>query len=158
MNLGNLKYASGSRKKVKRLGRGQGSGHGGTSTKGHKGDRARSGARFKPGFEGGQMPLHRRLPKFGFHNINRIEFQVINLSLIEKLGDSVITPQLLITKNLIKANGGPVKILGDGDLTRAIQVSANAFSKTAITKIEAKGGKAVIVETRTKKGIDQPKA
>jgi large subunit ribosomal protein L15 len=149
--LSNLKYAEGSRKKVKRVGRGQGSGHGGTSTRGHKGQRSRSGAKFRAWFEGGQMPLQRRVPKFGFKNINRVEYVTINLddiqSLIDKgkIKETVINKEYLLTNNFIKGKKLPLKILGNGELTAKLEITANAFSKSAIEKIEKGGGKAVTI-------------
>ena len=149
--LSNLKYAEGSRKKKKRVGRGQGSGYGGTSTKGHKGQRSRSGAKFRPWFEGGQMPLQRRVPKFGFKNINRVEYITINLddsqALIDsgKISETKIDKEYLLTRKLIKGRNMPLKVLGNGDIKTKIEITADAFSKTAIDKIEKGGGKAVIV-------------
>lgn len=149
--LSNLKYAEGSRKKKKRVGRGQGSGYGGTSTKGHKGQRSRSGAKFRPWFEGGQMPLQRRVPKFGFKNINRVEYITINLDDIQalidsgKISETKIDKEYLLTRKLIKGRNMPLKVLGNGDIKTKIEITADAFSKTAIDKIEKGGGKAVIV-------------
>lgn len=149
--LSNLKYAEGSRKKKKRVGRGQGSGFGGTSTKGHKGQHSRSGAKFRSWFEGGQMPLQRRVPKFGFKNINRKEFMTINLDDIQSFIDSgkitgtKIDKDFLITNKLLKGKNKPLKILGNGELKTTIEITANAFSKAAKEKIEKGGGKAVVV-------------
>ncbi|HMQ69006.1 MAG TPA: 50S ribosomal protein L15 [Ignavibacteria bacterium] len=149
--LSNLKYAEGSRKKKKRVGRGQGSGYGGTSTKGHKGQHSRSGAKFRAWFEGGQMPLQRRVPKFGFKNINRVEYITINLDDIQalidsgKISETKIDKEYLLTKKLIKGRNMPLKVLGNGEIKTKIEITANAFSKTAIDKIEKGGGKAVIV-------------
>ncbi|MBP9191943.1 MAG: 50S ribosomal protein L15 [Ignavibacteria bacterium] len=149
--LSNLKYAEGSRKKKKRVGRGQGSGYGGTSTKGHKGQRSRSGAKFRTWFEGGQMPLQRRVPKFGFKNINRVEYITINLDDIQalidsgKISETKFDKEYLLTKKLIKGRNMPLKVLGNGEIKTKIEITANAFSKTAIDKIEKGGGKAVIV-------------
>ncbi|MDR0510643.1 MAG: 50S ribosomal protein L15 [Rikenellaceae bacterium] len=146
MNLSNLKPKEGSIGREKRIGRGQGSGHGGTSTRGHKGAQSRSGYSSKLGFEGGQMPLQRRLPKFGFKNPNRVEYKAINLSTLEaiaaKTGLAVITPETLVQAGMA-AKADLVKILGNGALTKAIEVSANAFSKSAAAAIEAAGGKVV---------------
>ncbi|HBS85518.1 MAG: 50S ribosomal protein L15 [Bacteroidetes bacterium GWF2_38_335] len=140
MNLSNLKPAEGSTKKRKRIGRGQGSGHGGTSTRGHKGAKSRSGYSKKIGFEGGQMPLHRRLPKFGFQNINRVEYKAINLKDLQSLADkrnlNKIDIQVLIDNGLISRND-LVKILGNGKLTTKLDVTAHKFSKTAKEAIEA---------------------
>ena len=149
--LSNLKYAEGSTKKKKRVGRGQGSGHGGTSTKGHKGQHSRSGAKFRAWFEGGQMPLQRRVPKFGFRNINRVEFTTINLDDIQafidsgKIKEMKIDKEYLISNKLLKGKNMPLKILGNGEITSKIEITANAFSKTAKEKIEKGGGKAVII-------------
>ena len=145
MKLNNLKPASGSTHSRKRIGRGPGSGLGGTSTRGHKGAKARSGYKRKIGFEGGQMPLQRRLPKFGFKNINRVEYQPVNLSTIqalaEKLNLTKIGVEELAEAGLVNARG-LVKILGNGKLTAKVEVVANAFSKTAEAAIQAVGGTA----------------
>lgn len=149
--LSNLQYAEGSRKKKKRVGRGQGSGHGGTSTKGHKGQHSRSGAKFRAWFEGGQMPLQRRVPKFGFKNINRIEYVTINLDDIQtfidsgKISETKIDKEYLLSNKLIKGKNMPFKVLGNGELKAKIEISANAFSKSAKEKIEKGGGKAVVI-------------
>jgi len=143
MNLHNLTPAKGSVKKTKRIARGQGSGHGGTSTRGHKGAKSRSGYSTKIGFEGGQMPLQRRVPKFGFKNINRVEYKAINLdiiqSLIERKNVTEITPDVLRTHGLISRND-LVKVLGRGELKSKISVSAHKFSDTAKAVIEEQGG------------------
>lgn len=150
-HLGNLQYAEGSRKKKKRLGRGQGSGRGGTSTRGHKGAQSRSGAKSKPGFEGGQMPLQRRLPKFGFTNINRKEYLGINVARLEELvvkgviTDGVITPDVLYSIGVVAKRRALVKILGNGELKSKLTITAHAFSATAKEKIEAAGGTATTV-------------
>lgn len=145
MNLNNLKPAKGSTKRSKRIGRGQGSGKGGTSTRGHKGAQSRSGYSRKRGFEGGQMPLYRRLPKFGFKNISRKEFAGINIDVLQKLADekgiTVFDKEIFVANGLISKNE-LIKILGRGELKSKIEVKANAFSKSAISAIEAKGGKA----------------
>ena len=145
MKLNNLKPATGATGREKRIGRGEGSGHGGTSTRGHKGAQSRSGYSRKPGFEGGQMPLQRRLPKFGFNNINRVEFKAINLSTLqelnEKRGVEIINLDVLAQFGLISKND-KVKILGNGNLTAKLDVTAHAFSKSAIAQIEAQQGKA----------------
>ena len=149
--LSNLTPAAGSRRKTKRIGRGQGSGHGKTSTKGHKGAKSRSGHKFKLWFEGGQMPLSRRVPKFGFKSRNREEVQAVNVEGLErvvtekKLSGSVVTPEVMYSLGLISKKHVPVKILGNGDLKSKLEVSAHAFSKSAITKIEAAGGKATVL-------------
>ena len=149
MNLHNLKPAKGSTHNTKRVGRGQGSGKGGTATRGTKGAQARAGYEHKVGFEGGQMHIQRRLPKWGFTNPTRVEYKAVNLSslqaLSESLGSSVITIEdikaagLAGTKEL-------VKVLGEGELTAKLEISANGFSKSAIAKIEAAGGKATKIE------------
>ena len=145
MKLNNLKPAAGSTHSRRRLGRGPGSGLGGTSTRGHKGAKARSGYKKKIGFEGGQMPLQRRLPKFGFKNINRIEYQAVNLSSIQALAEknnlTKIGVEELAAAGLINAKG-LVKILGNGKLTAKVDVVANAFSKSAEAAIQAVGGTA----------------
>ncbi|MCD4728973.1 MAG: 50S ribosomal protein L15 [Bacteroidales bacterium] len=143
MDLSNLKPAKGSTKNRKRIGRGQGSGYGGTSTKGHKGAKSRSGYKSKPGFEGGQMPLYRRVPKFGFKNINRVEYRGINIDVLQRLSDDLkltsIDTQILIDKGLANKKD-LIKILGRGKLKAKLEVTAHAFSKTAIAAIEANGG------------------
>jgi len=144
MKLNTLKPAAGSTKTRKRIGRGPGSGLGGTSTRGHKGAKARSGYKKKIGFEGGQMPLQRRLPKFGFKNINRKESAAVNLSVIQKLAESGLAKVGLadfVAARLVKA-GELVKVLGKGTLTAKVDVEAHAFSKTAEAAIQAAGGNA----------------
>lgn len=144
--LSNLQYAQGSRKKRKRIGRGQGSGHGGTSTRGHKGQGSRSGSGIKRNFEGGQMPLVRRLPKFGFTPVHRVEFTVVNVSMLQKLVDTkkitdgTVTPELLYAIGAVSDKRAPVKILGDGELKSKLNVTAHKFSASAVTKITAAGG------------------
>ena len=141
MRLDDLRPAAGSNKKRKRVGRGDGSGHGKTSGRGHKGQGARSGGNTKPGFEGGQMPLQRRLPKRGFHNPFRIEMSVVNLSQLESFSaDSDVTPETLIEHGYISGKLRRVKILGDGSLSKALRVKAHGFSAKAKEKIEAAGG------------------
>ena len=143
MKLNTLKPAEGSTKTRKRIGRGPGSGHGGTSTRGSKGAKSRSGYSRKIGFEGGQMPLQRIVPKFGFKNINRVEYKAINLSALqtisEKYNVTKIDADLLISAGYMSAND-LVKILAGGELTAKLDVTANAFSAAAIKKIEEKGG------------------
>ena len=145
MKLNNLKPAAGSTHSRRRLGRGPGSGLGGTSTRGHKGAKARSGYKRKVGFEGGQMPLQRRLPKFGFKNINLVEYQVVNLSSIQKLVEKTnlekITIEDMVVAGLVSAKG-LVKVLGNGKLTAKVEVVANAFSKAAEEAIQNVGGTA----------------
>ena len=148
MDLSNLKPAKGSTKTKKRLGRGQGSGRGGTSTRGHKGAKSRSGYSQKIGFEGGQMPLHRRVPKWGFKNRNRIEYRGINVDVLQKLCDdkniSVVDPEILYANGLVGKND-LVKILGRGELKAKMEVKAHAFSDKAKEAIEAVGGVASII-------------
>ena len=146
MNLSNLKPAEGSTKTRKRIGRGAGSGLGGTSTRGHKGAKSRSGYSKKIGFEGGQMPLQRRVPKFGFKNINRVEYKAINLDTIQTLADAKNLTKVgisdFIEAGFISSNQ-LVKVLGNGALTNKMEVEANAFSKSAAAAIEAAGGTVV---------------
>jgi large subunit ribosomal protein L15 len=146
MNLSNLKPAKGSTHKVKRIGRGQGSGRGGTSTRGHKGAQSRSGYSRKFGFEGGQMPIQRRLPKYGFTNRNRIEYKPVNISTLQQLADkhniNVINIETFVEAGLISKNDR-IKVLGNGELNATLEVTAHAFSKSAIEAIEAKQGKAI---------------
>jgi len=141
MDLNTLKPALGSTKQGKRIGRGPGSGHGKTATKGHKGQKARSGGSIKAGFEGGQMPLQRRLPKRGFTPLTRVEFSLVNLNQLDvfNAGESV-TPDLLASKGLIKNASANVKILGEGAISKALNVSATKFSQSAKDKIIAAGG------------------
>ncbi len=143
MDLSNIKPAKGSIKKRKRIARGQGSGKGGTATRGHNGAKSRSGYSRKLGNEGGQMPLFRRVPKFGFKNINRVEYRGINIDLIQKLSDEKgitnIDPQVLIDNGLATKND-LVKILGRGELKAKIEIKAHSFSATALKAIEAQGG------------------
>ena len=143
MDLSNLKPAKGSTKTRKRIGRGQGSGTGGTATRGHKGRKSRSGYSRKTGFEGGQMPLQRRVPKFGFKNINRKEYKGINISTLQELADARkitdIDVDLLVEAGLARKNS-LVKILGNGELKTKLNVKAHAFSKSAVTAIEAVKG------------------
>ena len=140
MDLSNLKYADGSRKNRKRVGRG--GAHGKTSCRGHKGQRSRSGSKRRLWFEGGQMPIMRRLPKRGFKNFNRIEYQVVNVSDLGRIkGVEEITPEVLRQNGLITKKGVPVKVLGKGELEQKVNITANAFSQSAIAKIEAAGGR-----------------
>ena len=143
MSLNNLTPAKGSVKKERRIARGQGSGYGGTSTRGHKGAKSRSGYKTKIGFEGGQMPLQRRVPKFGFKNINRVEYKAVNISSLEMLasekGITDFTPEVFMDNGLTSRND-LVKILGRGELNSKINVTAHGFSKAAIAAIEGKGG------------------
>jgi large subunit ribosomal protein L15 len=145
LGLHNLKIPHGAHKRKKMKGRGSSSGHGKTSTRGSKGQTSRSGRHFYMGFEGGQMPLIRRIPKRGFTNIFKKEFQLVNIENLTKIKESPVTPEVLEAKGLIKHKERPVKILGDGDLKHALTVQAHAFSKKASEKILAAGGKAEII-------------
>ncbi|MCH7679505.1 50S ribosomal protein L15 [candidate division KSB1 bacterium] len=146
MDLGSLKYAPGSVKKKKRIGRGQGSGSGKTAGRGHKGQRSRSGSKIRPWFEGGQMPLQRRVPKRGFTNIFKKKFQIVNLKDLDRVKKAgVISPGVLFDSGVIGNKNIPVKVLGDGELKKAMDVSAHAFSASAKEKIEKSGGKVVVL-------------
>ena len=149
MKLESLKPAKGSTHNSKRVGRGQGSGKGGTATRGTKGAQARAGYEHKVGFEGGQMPIQRRLPKFGFKNPTRVEYQGVNVCTLqkvsEKLGLKAFDAEAFIAAGLAH-KGDLIKVLGNGEITVALEVSAHAFSKSAIAKIEAAGGKATVIE------------
>lgn len=151
MNLSNLRPAKGSVKKSKRVGRGEGSGRGGTSTRGHKGAKSRSGYSRKRGFEGGQMPLQRRIPKFGFKNPNRVDYKGINLDTLQALAEKTKAKkvdQAFFVENGIVGSKELYKILGRGELSVALEVSAHGFSKSAKAAIEAKGGSASVIETK----------
>ncbi len=145
MNLSNIRAPKKSSEKRKRVGRGMGSGMGKTSTRGHKGQRSRSGSRMIRGFEGGQMPLHRRMPKRGFTNIFRKEFNIVNLERLAELGESTITPEVLRKLGVISTKH-PVKILGNGELKAALTVHAHKFSKSAQEKITKAGGKFEVLQ------------
>jgi large subunit ribosomal protein L15 len=146
MDLSNLHYQKGARKKRKRIGRGEGSGYGVTAGRGNKGYRSRSGSKKRNWFEGGQMPLQRRLPKFGFRNRNRKEFQIVNVADLEKLDSkSEITNEVLYKRKLIRKRNVPVKILGNGDIKSKVTVKVNAISKTAKEKIEKVGGSVTLL-------------
>jgi large subunit ribosomal protein L15 len=145
MNLSNLRAPKKANRNRKRVGRGMGSGHGKTSTRGHKGQGSRSGSSLMRGFEGGQMPLHRRLPKRGFTNIFRTEYTVLNLDRLAELNEKELTIEKFVAMGLLKRRNELLKILGNGELTIAITVHAHKFSKTAQEKIEKAGGKAVVV-------------
>ena len=149
MKLENLKPAKGATKSSKRVGRGEGSGHGGTATRGMNGAKSRSGYSHKIGFEGGQMPIQRRLPKFGFKNPTRVEYKPVNLSVINALAVDAelneVTIDDLFTAGIISKNE-IVKVLGKGEITKAVNVVANAFSKSAAEKIQAAGGTATVIE------------
>src|SRR6478672_3981420 len=144
MNLSNIRAPKKASEGKKRVGRGMGSGMGKTSTRGHKGQRSRSGSRMMRGFEGGQMPLHRRMPKRGFTNIFRQEFNIVNLEKLAELGESTITPEVLRKAGVIKSKH-PLKVLGDGELTVALTVHAHKFSKSAQEKITKAGGKVEVL-------------
>lgn len=142
MELNSLRPALGSTKDRKRIGRGIGSGHGKTATKGHKGQKARSGGSIKPGFEGGQMPLQRRLPKRGFRPLERNEYVLINLQQLDVFeAGSCVDRDAMNAKGLLKKSNLPVKVLANGDITKALTVKADKFSKSAIDKIQSVGGK-----------------
>ena len=149
MKLENLAPATGATKTSKRLGRGQGSGKGGTATRGTKGAQARAGYEHKIGFEGGQMPIQRRLPKFGFKNPTRVEYKAVNVSDVEALAARLAVKELGVEDFKAAGLAGKndlVKVLGNGEITAAVTVTADAFSKSAVSKIEAAGGKAVVSE------------
>ena len=151
-HIGNLRYAEGSKHKKKRIGRGPGSGHGGTSTRGHKGQQSRSGYSRNFAFEGGQMPMNRRLPKFGFNNRFRTEYQVVNVATLQqladdnKLTDNKVSFDILIELGVVSKRTLPVKILGNGELTASLSVEVHHFSESAKKKIETAGGTVVIHE------------
>ena len=144
MNLSNVRATKKASENKKRVGRGMGSGMGKTSTRGHKGQRSRSGSRMMRGFEGGQMPLHRRLPKRGFTNIFRTEYSIVSLEKLAGLGETTITPDVLRKAGVVKGKA-PIKILGDGELSTAITVHAHKFSKSAQEKITKAGGKVEVL-------------
>jgi large subunit ribosomal protein L15 len=154
--LSNLKFAPGSKKRRKRIARGQGSGHGGTATRGHKGEGARSGTHFRPWFEGGQMPLIRRVPKFGFVPPHRVEFQIVNVATLNELAAAKkfdggkVSPETLYGVGAVRKKHVPVKILGEGDITAKLDVHAHAFSKTAMEKIQKAGGTANTISSAKK--------
>jgi large subunit ribosomal protein L15 len=145
--LHDLKPSKGSHRDRKRVGRGPGSGTGKTSGRGHKGQKARSGASIPAGFEGGQMPLQRRIPKRGFTPLDRTEYQVVNIRALQDVSGDEVSPETLRAQGLIGSLKEPVKILGDGELTRALTVSAHAFSAGAREKIEAAGGSATVLSS-----------
>ncbi|MDI3481402.1 MAG: large subunit ribosomal protein [Tepidanaerobacteraceae bacterium] len=146
MRLHELFPADGSTKRAKRVGRGIGSGHGKTSTRGHKGQNARSGGGVRPGFEGGQMPLYRRIPKRGFTNIFKKQYAVVNVNTLNKFEENTsVTPELLVQSGILKKIKDGVKILGKGELKVKLDVKAHAFSRSAKEKIESAGGKAEVI-------------
>jgi large subunit ribosomal protein L15 len=157
MNLSTLRSPRKANENKKRVGRGMGSGIGKTSGRGHKGQRSRSGSRMMRGFEGGQMPLHRRLPKRGFNNIFRVEYAVVNLDRIAELGQKEVTPEVLAKAGIIKSANALIKILGDGELKSAITVHGHKFSKSASDKITKAGGKAEIIGGGDKDAAEAPK-
>ena len=145
MDLSSIKYKDGSRKKSKRLGRGEGSGRGVTAGRGHKGYGSRGGAKKRAWFEGGQMPIQRRLPKFGFYNKNRVEYQVVNVGQLEKVArETEINNKVLLKARLIRKKDQPVKILGTGDLKSKVTVKVDAISEAARKKIEKVGGSVIL--------------
>jgi large subunit ribosomal protein L15 len=153
MSLNNLRPPRGARRNRKRVGRGPGSGHGKTASRGNKGAKSRSGFRFKRGFEGGQMPLHRRVPKRGFHNPFRVEYAVVNLDTLTEVFDagSSVTPDVLRERGLVRSANAPVKVLGRGEITKQLTVHAHRFSGSAAEKIAAAGGVAELIETERDK-------
>jgi len=145
-HIGTLRPPTGAHKRSKRIGQGMGSGHGKTATRGSKGQRSRTGMRMRPGFEGGQMPLHRRLPKRGFTNIFRKHYAIVNLSDLEKFKpEEKVTPEALLDRRIIKQLGAGLKVLGDGELKSPLHVCAHIFSKSALEKIQKAGGKAEVI-------------
>ena len=152
MSLSNLRPPKGAKHAKKRIGRGHGSGHGKTATRGHKGAKSRSGFKHKRGFEGGQMPLHRRVPKRGFHNPFRIEYAVVNLDAIEKQFESgaEVTPELLREKGLVHGKRAPIKVLARGDVSKKLTVKAHKFSGKAAEKLAAAGGAAEVLEAKAR--------
>jgi len=152
MSLSNLRPPKGAKHARKRVGRGPGSGHGKTASRGSKGAKSRSGFRFKRGFEGGQMPLHRRVPKRGFTNIFRVEYAVVNLDTLAEVFEagSAVTPELLRERGLVRLACAPIKVLGRGDVTKPLTVHAHKFSGSAAQKIAAAGGKAEVIATAAK--------
>jgi large subunit ribosomal protein L15 len=145
MNLSSLKPPAGQKHRKKRIGRGMGSGKGKTSTRGHKGARSISGYSIMRGFEGGQMPLHRRLPKRGFTNIFKKQYSIVNLKDLEKLEGDAFTVDSLIERGIINKLGDGLKVLASGEITRAIRIEAHIFSKTAAEKIQKAGGEAIVI-------------
>ena len=153
MSLSNLRPPRGAKHPKKRVGRGPGSGHGKTASRGSKGAKSRSGFRFKRGFEGGQMPLHRRVPKRGFHNPFRIEYAVVNLDTLGDVFDagSLVTPDVLRERGLVRLANAPIKVLGRGDLAKKLTVHAHKFSGSAAQKIAAAGGESQVISTASTK-------
>ena len=148
-HIGTLRPPLGAHKRRKRIGGGMGSGHGKTATRGSKGQRSRTGARVRPGFEGGQMPLHRRLPKRGFTNIFKKHYAVVNLKDLERFkAEEAITPELLLERGLIRRVRDGLKVLGDGELKAPLRISAHLFSKSALEKIGKAGGQAEVISAK----------
>ena len=148
MSLHNIRPPKGAKHAKKRVGRGPGSGHGHTASRGHKGAQSRSGFSFKRGFEGGQMPLHRRVPKRGFHNPFRVEYAVVNLDTLAEVFEagSAVTPELLRERGLVRQSRARIKVLGRGDITKKLSVQAHKFSGTAAEKIAAAGGTTEVLD------------
>jgi|SRR5579862_717542 len=153
MSLNNLRPPKGAKHPRKRVGRGMGSGHGKTASRGSKGAQSRSGFRYKRGFEGGQMPLHRRVPKRGFHNPFRVEYAVVNLDTLAEVFDagSSVTPEVLRERNLVRSSKAPIKVLGRGEISKKLTVYAHKFSGKAAEKIKAAGGAAELIESKEEK-------
>ncbi len=146
IHAGTLRPPRGANKRPKRIGFGMGSGHGKTATRGSKGQHSRTGSRMRPGFEGGQMPLHRRLPKRGFTNIFKKQFEIVNLSDLERFSaEEAVTPDTLLKRGIIKRLGHGLRVLGDGELKTPLKISAHHFSKSALEKIQKAGGKAEVI-------------
>ena len=145
INLSSMRVPRGQKHAPKRVGRGMGSGHGKTAGRGHKGQKSRSGVSFRPGFEGGQMPLQRRLPKRGFHNPFRKRFAIVNVSQLAQLGQATVSPESLLERGTIRNLYDGLKILGKGELSAPVSVSAHAFSRSAKEKILKAGGKAEVI-------------
>ena len=145
MNLSSLPVPRGQKHAPKRVGRGMGSGHGKTASRGHKGQWSRSGTSIRPGFEGGQMPLQRRLPKRGFHNLFQKRFAIVNLKRIAELGEPTVTPELLLERGIIRNLQDGLKVLGEGELSAPVSITAHAFSRSAKEKILKAGGKVELI-------------
>jgi large subunit ribosomal protein L15 len=145
MDLGQLTYSKGSKKKTKRIGRGTGSGHGKTACRGNKGQKSRSGSKSRSWFEGGQMPLQRRVPKRGFTNIFKRGYTEVNLKDLERIKGQKVSPEVLVDASVVSKRFGRIKILGDGEIKKSLEISAHAFTKQAVEKIEAAGGKAILL-------------
>jgi len=155
MNLSGLKAPAGQKRAPKRIGRGMGSGRGKTATRGSKGQHSGTGFSQKRGFEGGQMPLHRRLPKRGFTNIFKKQYAIVNLKQLEKMEGDTFTPSQLVERGTIKKLHAGLKVLGNGQLTRKVRVEAHWFSKSAVEKIQAAGGEAVVISSTPGRPVDK---